>query len=279
MSLVLFDAPGPAAQRRARLWSLGAGLVLAVIAALAAVQLYRRGIFDADRWDIFTESGESWEALLVRGLGATLRAAAVAAAISLVAGTLLCFARISSSPLLRVPAVVGIELFRGLPVLLLILFVALGANASIFTAVVVGLSLYNTAVIAEILRAGIVSLPGGQREAALAIGLTGGQTLFLVLLPQAVRRMLPTLISQLVVLLKDTSLGFVVGYAELLRTSRELRDFFGSRYIFSIFLVTAVTYIGVNFALSRFAVYLERRGTSRAAGGTAPIRVDDGRNV
>jgi len=164
-------------------------------------------------------------------------------------------------------------------VLLLMLFVALGANASIFTSVVVGLSLYNTAVIAEILRAGIASLPGGQREAALAIGLTGGQTLFLVLLPQAVRRMLPTLVSQLVVLLKDTSLGYVVGYAELLRTGRELRDFFGSNYIFSIFVVVAAIYIGVNFALSRLAVYLERRGTNRAAGGVAPVRVDDGRNV
>ena len=131
----------------------------------------------------------------------------------------------------------------------------------------------------SILRAGIVSLPGGQREAALAVGLTPGQTLRLILLPQAVRRMLPSLVSQLVVLLKDTSLGFVVGYAELLRTSRELRDFFGSRYIFSIFLVTAVIYIGVNFALSRVATYLERRGTSKAAGGVARQVVADGRNA
>lgn len=251
------------------MWSAAAALVLVVIAVLAALQLNSRGIFDADRWDIFTESTQSWEALLRRGLGATLRAAGVAAVISLTAGTVVAVARMARSPWVRVPAAIGIELFRGLPVLLLILFAALGFGASIFEAVVIGLSLYNTAVIAEILRAGIQSLPGGQREAALAVGLSSGQTLRLVLLPQAVRRMLPSLVSQLVVLLKDTSLGFVVGYAELLRTSRELRDFFGSRYIFSIFIVTAVIYIGVNFTLSRVAAWLERRGSPRAAGRKA----------
>jgi len=139
--------------------------------------------------------------------------------------------------------------------------------------------LYNTSVIAEILRAGLASLPAGQREAALAVGLTPGQALRIVLLPQAVRRMLPSLVSQLVVLLKDTSLGYIVGYVELLRVNRELRDFFGSRYIFSLFLVTALLYIGTNFALSRLATYLERRGTNRAAGGVAPVSPEDGRAV
>jgi glutamate transport system permease protein len=270
MSSVLFDEPGPRARRRTAIWSVVAGVVLAALVVLAAVQLASRGIFDADRWDIFTETSDSWEALLRRGLGATLRAAGVAALIALTAGTVVAVARMSSARWLRVPAAIGIELFRGLPVLLLILFAALALGVSIFNAVVIGLALYNTAVIAEILRAGIQSLPGGQREAALAVGLTGAQTMRLVLLPQAVRRMLPSLVSQLVVLLKDTSLGFVVGYAELLRTSRELRDFFGSRYIFSIFVVTAVIYIGVNFTLSRVAAWLERRGAPRAAGGTAP---------
>jgi glutamate transport system permease protein len=271
MSSVLFDEPGPRARRRTAVWSIVAGVALAAIVVLAALQLARRGIFDADRWDIFTDTTESWDALLRRGLGATLRAAGVAALIALTAGTLVAVARMSSARWVRVPAAVGIELFRGLPVLLLMLFAALALGVSIFNAVVIGLSLYNTAVIAEILRAGIQSLPGGQREAALAVGLTSGQSLRLVLLPQAVRRMLPSLVSQLVVLLKDTSLGFVVGYAELLRTSRELRDFFGSRYIFSIFVVTAVIYIGVNFMLSRVAAWLERRGAPRAAGRKAVV--------
>jgi glutamate transport system permease protein len=276
MSLVLFDAPGPRARRRTLVWSVVAGLVLLALLVLVVLRLADRGIFDADRWDIFTEDTETWEALIRRGLGATLKAAAIAAAIALVAGCLVAVARTSHRRWLRVPAAVLIELFRGLPVVLLIFFGALALDFSIFNAVVFGLVLYNTAVIAEILRAGLASLPVGQREAALAIGLTHGQTLRIVLLPQAVRRMLPSLVSQLVVLLKDTSLGYIVGYVELLRVNRELRDFFGSEYIFSLFFVTAVLYIGVNFTLSRVATYLERRGGRKVAGGVAAREPDDG---
>lgn len=272
MSLVLFDAPGPRARRRVRIWSVVAGVAIAALLVLAAIRLNQRGIFDADRWDIFTEDTATWEALLRRGLLATLRAAALAAAIAMPAGALLAVARTSENALVRKVAAVWIEAFRGLPVVLLMFFLALGLDFSIFNAVVGGLVLYNTAVIAEIIRAGLLSLPRGQREAALAVGLTTGQTMRMILLPQALRRMLPSLVSQVVVLLKDTSLGFIVGYVELLRINRELRDFFGSRYIFSLFLVTAVIYIGVNFAISRFAVYLERRGSSKAAGGVSTMQ-------
>jgi glutamate transport system permease protein len=275
MSSILFDAPGPRARRRTLVWSVVAGVALLALLALAFLRLVDRGIFDAERWDIFTEDTETWEALVRRGLGATLRAAAVAGAISLVAGCLLATARTSQHRWLRRPAAVWIEMFRGLPVILLMFFALLALDFTPFRAVVVGLSLYNTAVIAEILRAGLQSLPAGQREAALAIGLSPGQTMRLVLLPQAVRRMAPSLVSQLVVLLKDTSLGYIVSYVELLRVNRELRDFFGSRYIFSLFLVTAALYIGVNFTLSRIAVYLERRGTTKAAGGVAPAQAGD----
>jgi glutamate transport system permease protein len=270
MSLVLFDAPGPRARRRTLVWSTLAGVVLLALLVLALVRLSERGIFDGERWDIFTEDTETWEALVRRGLGATLRAAAVAGVISLLAGGLLATARTSQRRWLSRPAAVWIELFRGLPVILLMFFALLALDFSPFRAVVVGLSLYNTAVIAEILRAGLRSLPGGQREAALAVGLTEGQAMRLVLLPQAVRRMLPSLVSQLVVLLKDTSLGYIVSYVELLRVNRELRDFFGSRYIFSLFLVTAALYIGVNLTLSRVAVHLEKRGSTKAAGGVVP---------
>ena len=276
MSVVLFDTPGPKARRRALVWSVLAGLLLLVALAFAGIRLAQNGIFDAERWTIFTEDTETWEALLRRGLLATLRAAGLAAVIALLAGAVLVVARTSQHRWIRIPAVLWIELFRGLPVVLLMFFAALALDLSIFNAVVLGLVLYNAAVIAEILRAGLTSLPGGQREAALAVGLTSGQALRIVLLPQAVRRMLPSLVSQLVVLLKDTSLGYIVGYVELLRINRELRDFFGSRYIFSLFIVTAAIYIGVNFALSRVATYLERRGTTKAAGGVASIKPADG---
>ncbi|HEX7189393.1 MAG TPA: amino acid ABC transporter permease [Actinomycetes bacterium] len=273
MSIVLFDEPGPQARRRTLIWSVVAGVALLALLGLAGLRLAQNGIFDAERWDIFTEDTETWEALLRRGLLATLRAAGLAAVISLVAGGLLAVARMSERRWLRLVAAVWIELFRGLPVVLMMFFAALALDFSIFRAVVFGLVLYNTAVNAEILRAGLTSLPGGQREAALAVGLTPGQALRIILLPQAVRRMLPSLVSQIVVLLKDTSLGYIVGYVELLRINRELRDFFGSKYIFSLFIVTAAMYIGVNFTLSRLAVYLERHGTTKAAGGVAPAQI------
>jgi len=141
---------------------------------------------------------------------------------------------------LSLPAGAWVELFRGLPLLLLILFIFLGLPAagvtvSTFWALVAGLTLYNSAVIGEIFRAGILSLPRGQTEAAYAIGLRRGQTLRLILIPQAVRRMLPALISQLVTLLKDTSLGFVIAYAELLRTGRNAVEFLGGPYSIPVY--------------------------------------------
>jgi len=157
------------------------------------------------------------------------------------------------------------------PLLLLILFMflglpAVGVTVSSFWALVLGLTLYNGAVLGEIFRAGIRSLPKGQTEAAYAIGLRRGQALRLVLLPQAVRLMLPALVSQLVTLLKDTSLGFVIGYAELLRSGRNAVEFLGGRYSIPIYTAIAVVYIAVNGSLSFLARWLDRRTRNRRRG-------------
>jgi glutamate transport system permease protein len=275
MSTVLYDAPGPRARRRALIGSVIGGLVVLGILYLAYRQLDNSGQWAADRWQVFTDpplgqtAEDVWRSLLVTGLGATLRAAAVSAVVAIVIGVVLAVARMAQPALVRVPVMVIIELFRGLPVVLLMFFGVIALGLPIFSGVVFGLVVYNSAVMAEILRAGIVSLPKGQSEAAYAIGLTRTQTLFTILLPQAVRRMLPTLVSQLVVLLKDTSLGFIIGYAELLRRLQQNTQFFGQRYWFQFFVVGAAIYIAVNFTISRVAVWLERRGTKKAAGGVA----------
>jgi len=266
--LVLYDEAGPRTRRRILIGSIAGGLLLLVLAFVVYRRLDTRGIFEAERWDIFTDP-EVWEAI-GRGLLATLKAAGAAAALAAVAGLVLCVLRTSPSPLVRRPAAVTIELFRGLPVVLLMFFAAVVLPVSLFWAVVIGLVIYNSAVVAEILRAGIASLPRGQTEAAAAIGLSDLQTLRLVLLPQAIRRMMPTLVSQLVVLNKDTSLGFIVGYFELLRTVQTLQFFFGDRYLFSFFFVAAGIYILLNVLISRLAIYLERRGSTKAAGGGVP---------
>ena len=190
---------------------------------------------------------------------------------------------------MRVPVTAVIEFFRAVPLLILILFCLLylptvGIPIGPFGALALGLTLYNMAVLAEIFRAGILSVDRGQREASFALGMRKYQVMTLVLLPQAVRRMLPVLIAQLVVLLKDSSLGFIVGYFELLRQARSLVEFFNSKfgdlYTFQLYVAAAVIYIVVNLLLSMLARYVERRtrrNTKTAAtdrGGAARRRAD-----
>lgn len=267
MSSVLYDQPGPRARRRERLASVAGALLLVALLALAFRYADQRGLFGTDRWDVLydppkNQSAEAvWTSLVVRGLGATLRAAVVAAPLALLLGLLLAVWRTTRIGWLRVPAVAVIELFRGLPVLLMMLFALLGFGWDAFGSVVFGLTVYNMAIIAEILRAGLASLPRGQAEAAYAVGLTRAQTLRLVLLPQAVRTMLPSLIAQLVVLLKDSSLGFIVGYPELLKAIQNNAQYFGNRYAIALFLVGAGIYLVVNISLTRLAVWLQRRST------------------
>jgi glutamate transport system permease protein len=274
---VLYDAAGPRGRRRILIGSVVGGLVVALVAGVAVARLAANGVFEAERWQVLTQS--DLQRLLARGLAATLRAALLAMALSMAVGALLAVGRLSRRRWLARPVGAWVELFRGLPLLLLILFVflglpALGVTVSTFWALVVGLTLYNSAVIGEIFRAGILSLPKGQTEAAYAIGLRRGQTLRIILLPQAVRRMLPALVSQLVTLLKDTSLGFVIGYAELLRNGRTAVEFLGGRYSIPIYTAIAVVYIAVNASLSFLARWLDRR-TRRRLGRTVETSVAD----
>ncbi len=279
MTSVLYDEPGPRGRRRILIGSLVGVLFVLGIIALAISRLAANGIFEADRWDIFTDEvmgftpADVWETLW-RGALATLKAAGVAAVLALLLGIILAVLRMSRVAWIRVPATVVLEVFRGLPVVLLMFFAAIGLGTSLFQAVVFGLTLYNGAIFAEILRAGIVALPKGQTEAAQAIGLTSGQTLRLVLLPQAVRAMLPSLVSQLVVLNKDTALGYIVAYPELLQAIQNLGEFYGSRYVFSLFFVGAAMYIVVNFSLSRLAIWLERRVSGRTAGRPQQLKAE-----
>lgn len=276
MSSVLYDSPGPVARRRERLGSIFGALVVLALVGLAVWYAAGRGVFAVDRWDVLFDppKGQSasdvWTSMVIRGLGATLRAAVVAAPLALVAGLLLALLRTARRSWLRLPAVGIIELFRGLPVLLMMLFGLLGFGWNAFAAVVFGLAVYNMAIIAEILRAGLAALPKGQTEAAYAVGLTRYQTLFSILLPQAVRIMLPSLISQLVVLLKDSSLGFIIGYAELLKSIQNNAQYFGNQYFISLFVVGGTIYLVVNITLSRLAVWIQRRSTRIASTTEAP---------
>jgi glutamate transport system permease protein len=275
---VLYDAVGPRGRRRILLGSIAGVLGVAAVVGVAVARLAAKGSFDPELWRVLTEGAV--QRLIGRGLVATLRAAVVAMVLAMAVGAVLAVGRLSRRAWVARLAGAWVELFRGLPLLLLILFLflalpAVGITISVFWALVAGLILYNGAVIGEIFRAGILSLPRGQTEAAYAIGLRRGQTLRLILVPQAVRRMLPALISQLVTLLKDTSLGFVIGYAELLRNGRTAVEFLGGRYSIPIYTAIAVVYIVVNASLSLLARWLDRRTRRRFGQTVRPSAADE----
>ena len=271
MSSVLYDVPGPKARRVSLIGSIVGAVAIAGLLWWAISILAQQGIFEPERWAVF-QIPEVW-VLIGNGIVATLTAAAVAAVIAFPLGLVLCLMRISDVAWIRIPTRIVLEFLRGMPVVLMMFFVLLVFATGSFTAVVAGLVLYNSAIFAEIIRAGIQSLPKGQREAGLAIGLTSFASRRNIELPQAIRRMLPSLVAQLVVLLKDTSLGYIVSYEELLRKVQIMADFLGPDYLFPVFFVAAAIYIAINFSVSRLAIWIEKRGSKKAAGGVVHVPV------
>ena len=269
---VLYDAPGPRARSRYRL--LGAvTLVVGVLLIGGVIYLMiATAQFSTGRLAQF-QYIEVQQALL-NGYLATLKAAAMATVLALLLGSVLAAGRRSQTAAVRVPATVLVEFFRAVPLLILIFFfyygsLEYGLGLSPLWAVVLGLTLYNGSVLAEIIRAGIAAVPRGQSEAAFAIGLSRGQVLRLVLLPQAVRSMLPSIVSQLVVLLKDTALGFIVTYNELLYVAKQIGGrggAFNFPYV-ATYLIVAAMYIATCVALSLLASWLERRTRRSPKGG------------
>ena len=274
-SSVLFDVPGPKARRLSLVSSIIAGvLILAGLGWIALTLAAPResggitlpGYFDPSRWDIFADP-EVWSFIFTQGVLGTLSAALTAAVFAIVLGVIFSLLRSSEIAWIRIPTAVVLEFLRGMPVLLMMLFILLVLSTGAYWAVVAALSLYNGALIGEALRAGLASLPRGQREAGLSLGMRPLQSKMLVEFPQAFRQMLPIIVAQLVVLLKDTSLGYIVGYAELLRvTMNNLSSFYGNRYLFSFFVITLVLYLAMNLSLSWFARWLSKRTASKSSG-------------
>lgn len=270
---VLGEIMGPRARRRVLVLSIAAGAALAGFIVLALLRLDANDQLDADRWRPFTT--RAVQDFFLDGAKNTVRAAVTAMVIALAAGGFIGLARLSRSLPPRLLAAVYVQFFRGLPLYVLILFCGFGlprldVRFGTFWFLVMALSIYNSAVLAEIFRAGILSLDRGQSEAAYAIGLGYWPTMAYVVVPQAVRRMVPALVSQLVTLLKDTSLGGLIFYDELLRRAR-INAEFTQRTLPSL-VVVAVIYIIMNAALSRLASWLEARQSRRY--GASRIEVD-----
>ena len=263
---VLFDAPGPKALVRHRIIA-AIGVVLLLVIAYFVIKGLANPENDqltAAKWVPFIE-WSSWENYLIPGLIGTLQAAAISVVLSVIAGVLLGLGRLSQIALLRAVCGIFVEFFRAVPVLMMMFFayyfglftLHISGSALPLFGAVVGLTFYNSCVIAELVRSGVHSLPRGQREAGYAIGLTSGQTLTAVLLPQAITAMLPSIVSQLVVILKDSALAYNIAYLELLRQGQNLAVYKGN--LIPTLIVLAVIYIFINWGLTRLARALEVR--------------------
>ena len=283
---VLYDAQGPRARRRTAIGTVIALLALAGLGYLVVRRLAEQGQFSMELWGpLIDPSNEAFDAvwrLLGEGIVNTLKAAAIAMLLSVVLGTMIAVGRLSLGRTGRIPLIGLTEVLRGLPVVVLVYFgVRVLPDVGIdlrslpggqeLWGLVIGLTAYNMVIFAEVVRSGVESLPRGQREAALATGLTTGQTMRMVLLPQAFRVMLPALISQLVVVLKDTSLvTFVANYDELLSQGESIRRNLDNPI--QTFTVVALLYIAINYTLGRLAQYIQAR-QARAGRPTAETDV------
>ena len=273
---VLYDVPGPKARVRNIIYTIIFAAVLAAVAAYVIYTLSTLAELAPSKWRPFANT-DVWSTFLLPGLWQTLKAAAISLVIALPVGAILGLGRLSDHVWIRWPAAIIVEFFRAIPVLLLMVFAkAIYVLLDIGTAdnrpllaVVTGLVLYNGAVLAEVFRAGILSLPRGQTEASLAIGLRKGQYMRLVLLPQALTLMLPAIVSQLVVIVKDTALGsqLTIAFPELLASARTITANYGNTV--ATYTVIALIYIVVDLILVFLAGRSERWMRTRRGGGGA----------
>lgn len=272
---VLFDTPGPRAKRRMLLINIVGALVVLGIGAFIIYQLQVHGQLTAELWAPMVEA-RTWLYYFLPGLQNTLVAAAYSIVLALTFGLVFGLGRLAGNRAIRWFCGIVVEFFRAVPVLILMIggwffcaqILHVAASLSPLLGVVIGLTLYNGSVIAELVRSGVHGLPKGQREAALAIGMTRSQSIRSVELAQAVMAMLPALVSQFVVVLKDSALGAIITYSELLRSARLI----GADAPFPVlqsFFVIAVIYIVLNAILSWLAGKIARRvgGTSGKPGG------------
>ncbi|WP_344304858.1 amino acid ABC transporter permease [Nocardioides bigeumensis] len=260
MTSLLFDVPGPRTRARHRIYSVAAWLLVAAIVAAAVWRMQTEGQLDYDKWEPLL-TPEYIRVILVDGLLNTLRMAALAVLFALAFGIVFGIGKLSDHRWVRIPCWLVVEFFRAVPLLLLIIFIfyrfGIGDGIGAYWSVVIGLTLYNGSVLAEIFRAGVLAVPKGQSEAAYAIGMRKTQVMATVLLPQAVKIMIPAIISQCVVALKDTSLGYYIGAPGLTAIGKPIYVEFKNQVQMAIAI--AALYIVANLVLSYLANLAQRR--------------------
>lgn len=250
----LYEAPGPRTRRRIAVFTALALVALGVLIFLVIRQFARQGQLEARYWDFFLK-WSTWR-YLGQGLLSTLKAALTAAVVAIALGFILMRGKLRRNPVLRSIATAVIEFTRGVPTLLLIYFFFLvlprmGLNLGAFWRITLPCAISASGIIAEAFRAGVNAVPKGQTEAALSLGLSNARTFYQVVFPQALRFVIPSLISELVIVLKDTTFAYVVSYADLMQHAKVLITSHDA--LVSVYLVVAVIYILINYALNRLS--------------------------
>ena len=275
-SAVLFDQPGPKGRKTIRIVNWIAGIIFAIVVVLILMRLHNPP--DGENqlsWELWKPAldPEAWTDFYLPGLWATIRASLLAVVGAVVFGLVFGIGRLMPNPLVRVVSGAIVEFARAVPVLLMMIFfwrwfAFVGLPSPAYWSVVLALIIYNGSVVAELVRSGVGNLPDGQREASLALGLTQTQSLMQIEVPQAIVAMLPAAVTQLVVVLKDTALGPIIMYTDLLQQSRRL----GSMYfnILQTLVVAGVIYFIACWLLSRLAEWLPSRLQQHTAAPTEP---------
>lgn len=256
----LYEAPGPKTKRKIMVGTAVSAVVVACILLAILGRFYATGQLDPRYWMFFLE-WSTWRFLL-QGFVGTVRVALTAGAISLVLGMLLMLGRVSKIKPLSAACRVVIDFFRGVPSLLLIYFFFLvvpqyGIKMSSFWMLTLPVALAASGVLAEVFRAGVNAVPKGQVEAAMSIGLSPAKTMRKIVLPQAVRYVIPSLISQLVVVVKDTTVAYVVSYPDLMQNARVLITSYDA--LVSVYFTIALIYILINYAINKASVAVANR--------------------
>ncbi len=256
---ILFGAPSPQARKITQVVSLIAAAGLIALAAGVVWRFHSAGQLEARFWEFFAWP-TTW-AFLAKGLLGTLASSAMAAVIALSLGLVLLAGRLARPRIVRWPSIAVIEFLRGTPTLLLIYvcFLVLPA-ASIklgtYWMLTLPIGLSTAAVVAEVYRAGVLAVPSGQTDAARSLGLTEVQVFRFAVFPQALRYIVPALVAQLVIVVKDTTFGYIVTYGELMQNAKVLIANYHA--LVPVYLVVAVLYCLVNYAISRASRRLSR---------------------
>ncbi len=267
---LLYESPGPAARKRIR---IGTGFAVAAIAALIALVVRQFAVTGqlADRYWSFFARATTWR-FLGEGLLTTLEAAVTGAGIAFALGFLLMRGKLRRNRPLRYVSTALIEFTRGVPTLLFIYFFFLvvpqtGWKLSAFWKITLPCAISACGVVAEALRSGVNAVPRGQTEAALSLGLTETRLFYKVVFPQAIRFVIPSLIAELVIVLKDTTFAYIVTCADLMQNAKVLISNYDA--MLSVYLVVAVIYILINWLLNRLSDRLAAASGRTGAGRSA----------